>query len=353
MGGAKCASKVKLWASWFCIQGGDEQAFLRSLDISANLNQEVRGVEEDVVLFQNQFLTCIVILTRDGKGMQAMGGAGSKCWLCKDPNGIVEQMGVESTSTWGAFLRCVTPHRQPGDYQNAACRILNGIAKRTETTLQALPLGTPGKAQALVALQAVKQALKHETSGIPLRERLPLPSRAQEKDFDLTSTKVFLTSPPYQRQFVDCLKDHVPTAWSPGGPPLWVVVHVMVKCIEGLYELWRVREMYTLTQVECHRALSTKIFKSLGRLRLVPHQVDPLVLGTFHFFCREMEDHFSVFLHPNGVSAWALQEETQKLFQGLVLAEAKYVPVPHAPLHVHERPGARAFGTGGSQGLRH
>ena len=30
-----------------------------------------------------------------------------------------------------------------------------------------------------------------------------------------------------------------------------------------------------------------KIFKSLGRLRLVPHQVDPLVLGTFHFFFAE------------------------------------------------------------------
>ena len=127
-GGVKYASKVKLWASWFCMDGRDEQAFLRSLDISANLNQEVRDVEEDVVLFQNQFLTCTVILTGDGKGMQAMGGAGSKCWLCKDPNGIVEQRGVESTSRWGSFLRSVTPDRRPGDYQHAACRILNGIA---------------------------------------------------------------------------------------------------------------------------------------------------------------------------------------------------------------------------------
>ena len=247
-GGAKYASKVKLWASWFCMDGGDEQAFLRSLDISANLNQEVRDVEEDVVLFQNQFLTCTVILTGDGKGMQAMGGAGSKCWLCKDPNGIVEQRGVESTSRWGAFLRSVTPDRRPGDYQHAACRILNGIAKRIETTLQALPPGTPGKAQALAALQAFKQALKDETSGIPLRERLPSASRATEKDFELTSTKVFLTPPPFQRQFVDRLKEHVPTVRTPGGPMLWVVVHVMVKCIEGLYELWRVRELYTLTQ---------------------------------------------------------------------------------------------------------
>ena len=93
------------------------------------------NVEEDVVLFQNQFLTCTVILTGDGKGMQAMGGAGSKCWLYKDTNGIFEQMGVESTSKWGAFLRTATPDRRPGDYQHAACRILNGIAKGTETTL--------------------------------------------------------------------------------------------------------------------------------------------------------------------------------------------------------------------------
>ena len=49
---------------------------MRSLDISANLNQEVRDVEEDVVLFPNQFLTCIVILTGDEKGMQAKGGGG-------------------------------------------------------------------------------------------------------------------------------------------------------------------------------------------------------------------------------------------------------------------------------------
>ena len=69
--------KVKLWASWFCMDGGDEKFFLRSLDISANLNQEVRDVEEDIVLFQNQFLTCIAIFTGDGKGMQAMGGG----WL--------------------------------------------------------------------------------------------------------------------------------------------------------------------------------------------------------------------------------------------------------------------------------
>ena len=65
---------MKLWASWFCMDGRDEHDFLRSPDVSVNLNEEVKEVEENIVLFQNQFLICIVILTGDGKGMQAMGG---------------------------------------------------------------------------------------------------------------------------------------------------------------------------------------------------------------------------------------------------------------------------------------
>ena len=102
---------------------------------AACLNQAVKDLEEGILLFRNQFLTSIVILTGDGKGMQAMRGAGSKCWFCKNPNGIIEQMGVESTSRWGAFLTSVTLERRPGEYQHAACHILNGIAKRTATTL--------------------------------------------------------------------------------------------------------------------------------------------------------------------------------------------------------------------------
>ena len=313
--GAKYASKVKLWASWFCMDGGDEQAFLRSLDISAKLNQEVRDVEEDVVLFQTQFLTCMVILTGVEKGMQAIGGAGSKCWLCKDPNGIVEQRGVESTSRWGAFLRSVTPDRRPGDYQHAACRILNGIAKRTETTLQALH-GTPGKAQALAALQAFKQALNDETSGILVRERLPSASRATEKDFDLTSTKVFLTSPPFQRQFVDCLKEHVPTVRTPGGPPLWVVVHVMVRCTEGLYELWRVREMYTLTQVKRHRALTTKFSKAWGDSGWSPTRWIHWCLAHSTFFAEKWRNIFQVSSIPTEYRHGPYKRRLKNCFKG-------------------------------------
>ena len=308
------------------MDGGYEQAFLRSLDISPNLNQEVMEVEEGIVLFENQLLTCIAILTGDGKGMQAMGGAGSKCTLCKDPNGIVEQKGVESSSRWGAFLRCVTPDRRPGDYRHAACRIINGIAKRVETTLQALPHGTRGKAQPLGALQAFKQALKDETSGIPLRERLPSASRAKEKHFDLTSTKVFLTSPPFQRQFVDCLKEHVHSVRTPGGPPLWVVQHVMVKCTEGLYELCRVRDMYTLTQVQRYRAVTTKFSKGGGDSGWSPTGWIHWCLAHSSFFAQKWRTFFQFSFVPteyrhgpykrrlkNCFNAWSLVRPSMSL----------------------------------------
>ena len=48
-----------------------------------------------------------------------------------------------------------------------------------------------------------------------MRERLPSASRAKEKDFDLTSTKVFLTSRPPKGNFVDCLKEDVPSVRTP------------------------------------------------------------------------------------------------------------------------------------------
>ena len=75
------------------MDGGDEPAFLRSLDISANLNQVVRDVEEDVVLFQNQFLTCTVILTGMGRGCKQWGGLGLSVGCAKTPMVLLSKRG--------------------------------------------------------------------------------------------------------------------------------------------------------------------------------------------------------------------------------------------------------------------
>ena len=69
----------------------------------------MKDVEEATLQFHIEFLTCVVILTGDGKWMQAMGGAGSKCWLCRDPNGIIEQKEVESTSRSGHHMHHPCP----------------------------------------------------------------------------------------------------------------------------------------------------------------------------------------------------------------------------------------------------
>ena len=141
-------------------------------------------------------------------------------------------------------------------------------------------------------------------------------TRAKEKDFDLTSTKVFLTSPLFQRQFVDCLKDHVPTVRSPGGPPLWVVVHVMVKCIEGLYELWRVREMYTLVQVERHRALTTKFSKAWGHSGWSPTRWIHWCLAHSTFFAEKWRNIFQFSSIPTEYRHGPYKRRLKNCFKG-------------------------------------
>ena len=110
---------------------------------------------------------------------------------------------------------------------------------------------------------------------------------------------------------MDCLKDHVPTVGSPGGPPLWVVVHVMVKCIEGLYELWRVREIYTLTQVERHRGLTTKFPKAWGNSGWSPTR-------WIHWRLAH-----STFLLRNGGNCFSFPPSQRKIGMGLTRGGSK------------------------------
>ena len=176
--GAKYASKVRLWSSWFCMKGGAPHAFLRSRYAPANLNPEADNVEQAIPQFRNHFLACIVILIGDGKGMQAIWGeGGSKCWLCKDHNGIVEQKEVGSTSRLGALLRSITLERRPGDYQHAACQIVNG--KRT--IIPPFPPYSPEsliKPKLLQLCRPSNKPSRMQTSGIPVGECLPSASRA-------------------------------------------------------------------------------------------------------------------------------------------------------------------------------
>ena len=86
------------------MDGGDEQAFLRSLDISANLNQEVRDVEEGVVLFQNPFfdLHCYFNGGWEG-GASDGGGLGLSIGCAKTPMVLLSKWWWSPPQSGGHF----------------------------------------------------------------------------------------------------------------------------------------------------------------------------------------------------------------------------------------------------------
>ena len=71
------------------------------------------------------------------------------------------------------------------------------------------PFG-PYRPELLVKPRLLQLCTPSNKPCIPVRERLPSALTSNEKDFDPMSTKVFLKSSLFQRQFVDCLKEHVP-----------------------------------------------------------------------------------------------------------------------------------------------
>ena len=150
--------------------------------------------------------------------------------------------------------------------------------------------------------------------------------------------------PPSRGNFWVASKKHVPSERTLGGPPLWVIIHVTVKYIEGLYDLWRVR--YTLAQMERHRTFTTEFPKAWADSGSSPAGWIPWCLAhSIFFFCGEVEKQFSIFLHPHRMPAWALQEKAHKLLQGSIVGDTKCVGGTYAPLHEYDGPSTRAFAT--------
>ena len=89
--------------------------------------------------------------------------------------------------------------------------------------------------------------------------------------------------------------------------------------------------MYTLTQVERHHALTTKFSKALADSSWCPTRWIHWCLGHSTFFAKKWRNIFQFSSIPTEYRA--LQEKAKKLFQGLVLGEAKYVPPPHGHMH--------------------
>ena len=113
-----------------------------------------------------------------------------------------------------------------------------------------------------------------------------------------------------------------PPVRTPWGPLLWVVVHFMVKCIQGLYELWRVREMYTLTQVERHRALTTKFSRAWGDSGWSPTRWIHWCLAHSTFFAEKWRTIFQFYSIPTEYRHGPYKRRLKNCFKGWSLVRA-------------------------------
>lgn len=125
--------KGKNWATWFVLDGGDDVAPLRAMDLVGQLTEQVRKVQNKTHLHhdgQASRFNCFI--TGDGKGMQATNfKEGCRCWVCPHKYDDLAYLKVQSTVDAyvraGSFLGCIPPDRRVGDYAHCAGRVVNAI----------------------------------------------------------------------------------------------------------------------------------------------------------------------------------------------------------------------------------
>ena len=140
----------------------------------------------------------MVCPTADGKGMQVInpGRGGNNCWVCQDDKSLDVCHTVPDTLRWGACYKQVPPIRRVGDFNHASLRILNCFSKRLHSEVKGWERnGLEGAKACLAQLQDCYKEVIVEASRIPAAERLAS-DKKKEGAFDLTSSKVFLTSHP-------------------------------------------------------------------------------------------------------------------------------------------------------------
>ena len=119
------------WSSWWVLDGGDDHAPLRAMDRAAELDAQVREVQEEMVyVFSGVPRGFQCYLTADGKGMQSSNhSVGMKCWLCDDCLATRPQR-TNTSVRYGAFLGSIPPTRRVGDYVHCTARVANCILLR-------------------------------------------------------------------------------------------------------------------------------------------------------------------------------------------------------------------------------
>ena len=162
---------------------------------------------------------------------------GNKCWVCWDDMSLDVCHTVPDTLRLGACYKQVPPIQRVGAFNDASLRISNCFPKRLHSEVKGWRgNGLAGANACLAQLQDCYKEVIAEASRITAAGRLA-PRKQKEGAFDLTSSKVFLTSHPNMQKVVAAVRQVVGA--HIGGVPAGVVVHLILLPCYRLYGFWR------------------------------------------------------------------------------------------------------------------
>ena len=200
-GGFAAEGQPHHWATWRVMDGGNYTHPLRAIDATASLNDQVQAVESalDIIVPGHGVARFRCHLTGDGKGMASMNHAPSKtCRCCDDGSSLQLANVVPPTPQWVAFLHCVPPHRQVGDYAHALACICNAVRKRLSVNVSVWVANGDGPGS-VGRLKELWVEFTQEVARIPVSQRTGMrPTKAGQ--FDITLSQLFLTQPLWQRR---------------------------------------------------------------------------------------------------------------------------------------------------------
>ena len=155
--------------------------------------------------------------------MMVMNGGGKCWWGCLDATGSVPIEGMVNKIELGAFLRsgCI----RIGDYAHADCRVTNAFKKRLTESIATLTLGVVGVWRIASEFANILSTLLADVKHVAPADRF-FQRTTKARQFDISTSILFLTAPKYHVRFVHGLRTYFPNTMF-GGVLLWTLIEVL------------------------------------------------------------------------------------------------------------------------------
>lgn len=325
VGGPEAAGKAANWGSWWVMDGGDDVQWLRGIDEAGDLNGEIVDLENrTIVIGEGGRARFQCFLTGDGKGMQAGNhGPGEKCWCCNNVDGLEQQDTIDPVARWGAFLRAIPTDRRVGDYVHAACRICCAIQKRVGANVSQWVREGDGRG-AVGALQDLWGEFSQEAKRIPVSERVAQ-RPTSEKQFDLTSARMFLENSTWQMKLVNTLREYYPDRTVEGGKlKVYTVIQSLLFSVARLHKIWRTKTLLTPEEVDMAEAAAKKVGECWKALQWRATTWVHWTVAHSAFYTRKYRTIYFFSSIPTEYRNSAFKVELKNSFRGWALQRPLY-----------------------------